>query len=111
MHPFRLSSIRFPGIFLRVFIPLGTMLLICAGCLAGQEPERASSIMPTPQPALAVAAQEYVIAADDVLDVYIMDVPELSRAYRVSQTGQLDFPLLPKPLNAAGMTLDKFSVQ
>src|SRR5882724_6309547 len=110
MYPFHLSSIRCSGVFLRVFLPLGTMLLICAGYLAGQEPDRVPSMMPKPQqPAVAVPMQEYVISADDVLDVYIMDVPELSRAYRVSQTGQLAFPLLPQPLNAAGMTLDKFS--
>ena len=60
-------------------------------------------------PALAVNGQEYVIAPDDLLDVYILDVPELSRTYRVSQSGAFVFPLLPKPLMAAGLTLDAFS--
>jgi len=91
------------------------MLLLCATHAAGQGTGRVTPITPKLQqpevtaPA-AVYALEYVIAADDVLDVYILDVPELSRTYRVSQSGQLAFPLLPKPLNAAGMTLDKFSV-
>ncbi len=58
---------------------------------------------------LFVDAREYTISPDDVLDVYIMDVPELSRTYRVNQSGLLVFPLLPRPLHAAGLTLDGFA--
>ncbi len=50
-----------------------------------------------------------MIAPDDLLNVYILDVPELSREYRVSMSGQVAFPLLSKPLTAAGLTLDQFS--
>lgn len=53
--------------------------------------------------------QEYLINPDDLLDVYIMDVPELSRTYRVSPTGQVTIPLLSHPLDAAGLTLDQFA--
>ncbi|HLZ00339.1 MAG TPA: polysaccharide biosynthesis/export family protein [Candidatus Angelobacter sp.] len=61
------------------------------------------------KPASPVTIPDYTISPDDVLEVYILDVPELSRMYRVNQSGQLVFPLLPKPLTAAGLTLDAFS--
>src|SRR6266481_1229538 len=60
------------------------------------------------KPTLSVIP-DYTISPDDVLDVYILDVPELSRTYRVNQSGQLVFPLLPRSLTAAGLTLDAFS--
>ena len=47
-----------------------------------------------PQP----AAQEYAISPEDQLEIYVLDVPELSRTYRVSQDGQIDVPLLPEPI-------------
>src|SRR5574337_939250 len=56
----------------------------------------------------AATAQNYVVAANDVLDVYIIDVPELSRSYRVEPDGKLKFPFL-KALPAAGMTLEQLS--
>jgi polysaccharide biosynthesis/export protein len=52
---------------------------------------------------------DYVIGPDDVLNVYILDVPEFSRAYRVSNTGTVTVPSLSSPLTAAGLTLSKFS--
>src|SRR5690242_2300571 len=90
------------------------ILLLAASQLFGQTPDRVGLVQSKPQPQQAVApaaipSEEYIICADDLLDVYIIDVPELSRTYRVSQSGQLNFPLLPKPLNAAGLTLDEFS--
>src|SRR5579863_3678667 len=55
------------------------------------------------------AQQEYLISPDDLLDLYIVDVPELSRTYRVSPTGQVTLPLLSHPLNVAGLTLGQFA--
>src|SRR5208283_2657899 len=43
------------------------------------------------------------------LDINIMDVPEVSRTYRVSSNGFLTLPLLPEPIPAAGVTLDQLS--
>ena len=51
----------------------------------------------------------YLIGPDDVLNVYIMDVPELSREYRVESNGSVTIPMLSKPLSAAGLTLSQFS--
>jgi len=52
---------------------------------------------------------ESIISPDDVLEVYVMDVAELSRQYRVSPTGKVVFPLLPDALSAAGLTPAEFS--
>jgi polysaccharide export outer membrane protein len=56
-------------------------------------------------------AEDYIIGPDDMLNVYILDVPELSREYRVSTTGTVTLPVLAKPLVAAGLTLSQFSDQ
>jgi polysaccharide export outer membrane protein len=69
----------------------------------------------TDNPQLGAAAaqttvrDDYLIGEDDLLNVYILDVPELSREYRVSSTGRVEIPLLKDPLLAAGMTLSQFS--
>lgn len=52
---------------------------------------------------------EYLVSVDDVLELYIVDVPELSRSYRVSPTGSLTIALIPHPVPAAGLTLDELS--
>ncbi len=52
---------------------------------------------------------EYVIATDDVLDVYVVDVPELSRTYRVSPDGTITIPLLSQPVTAGGLTLNQLT--
>jgi polysaccharide export outer membrane protein len=51
---------------------------------------------------VSIAAGESAISPDDVLDVYVMDVPELSRQYRVGPDGTVIIPLLDRPLVAAG---------
>jgi polysaccharide export outer membrane protein len=51
----------------------------------------------------------YVIDAEDVLDVYIIDVPELSREYRVRPDGTIMIPLLSTPIRAEGLTLNQLS--
>lgn len=50
-----------------------------------------------------------IISPDDLLDIYVLDVAELSRQYRVSPGGTVQLPLLAEPLPAADMTVDKFS--
>ena len=52
---------------------------------------------------------EYIIAADDVLDVDVVDVPELTRDYRVSPEGTITLPLLSSPITAEGLSLDGLS--
>ena len=50
-----------------------------------------------------------LIYPEDVLDVYVYDVPELSREYAVNGTGTITVPLLPKPVRAAGLTPDQLA--
>ena len=49
------------------------------------------------------------MSPEDLLDVNVMDVPEVSRTYRVSSNGFLTLPLLPEPIPAAGETLEQLS--
>jgi len=50
-----------------------------------------------------------LIYPEDVLDVYVYDVPELSRDYAVNGAGTITVPLLPKPVRAAGLTPDQLA--
>jgi polysaccharide export outer membrane protein len=50
-----------------------------------------------------------IISPDDVLEIYILDVPELSRQYRVSPSGTVVLPLLERPLQAAGLKATDFA--
>ncbi len=50
-----------------------------------------------------------LIYPEDVLDVYVYDVPELSRLYTVSAAGTITVPLLSKPVQAAGLSPDELA--
>jgi len=52
-----------------------------------------------------------IISPDDVLDIYVLDVGELSRQYRVSPAGEVQIPLLKEPLVAGGMKASDFASQ
>jgi polysaccharide export outer membrane protein len=85
-------------------------------CLRGQSvasvPEKpAQAAVSTVQhpPPDASASAGYVIADDDVLDVYVVDVPQLSRDYRVAPDGSITIPLLASPVQAGGLTLNQLS--
>lgn len=62
-----------------------------------------------PFDASEIRDQDYVISPDDVLDLYVLDVQELSREYRVSASGQVSIALLKDSVRAGGLTLDQFS--
>jgi len=68
---------------------------------------------PDQQPAtvtpLAPQVDELEISPQDVLDIYVYDVPELSRSYDVSPLGMVTLPLLDQPVHAAGLTPDQFA--
>ncbi|HKU19561.1 MAG TPA: polysaccharide biosynthesis/export family protein, partial [Terriglobales bacterium] len=90
-------------------LALAAILLYGAAATLAQTAEPAvSSAAAAANVASAATAQNYVVAPNDVLDVYIIDVPELSRSYRVEPDGKLKFPFL-KALPAAGMTLEQLS--
>jgi polysaccharide biosynthesis/export protein len=57
----------------------------------------------------AASNLEYVIDTDDVLEVYVVDVPQFSRDYRVEPNGTIAIPMLSSPVMAEGLTLDQLS--
>jgi polysaccharide biosynthesis/export protein len=58
---------------------------------------------------MAISGSDYVVSPEDLLDLYVIDVPEVSRSYRVSSNGYLTLPLLAEPIYAAGLTLGQLS--
>jgi polysaccharide biosynthesis/export protein len=62
-----------------------------------------------PEPAKVAGALEELISPDDQLDIFVMDVPELSRPYRVTTAGVIEVPLLKKPIAAAGLTPEQLA--
>ncbi|HUI43963.1 MAG TPA: polysaccharide biosynthesis/export family protein [Terriglobia bacterium] len=71
------------------------------------------SITPAPgheqSDAAPAAPGDYVISPDDLLDIAVFDVPEMSREYRVSPGGSIELPLVQSPIAAAGLTLDQLT--
>ena len=98
---------------MRVIVPVLSILMttLLAAAAAAQSPSAvANSNTPnTMKAGLPATTAEYLISPDDVLNVYVLDVPELSRTYRVGVDGTVVVPLVDKPLPAAGMTLATFS--
>ena len=92
---------------------------ILALCMAS----RAQSVAPgasvpairSAQPAQQAASSppgpgsDSIIRPDDVLDLYILDVPELSRQYRVSEAGTVQLALLDQPIKAANLQAVDFA--
>jgi polysaccharide export outer membrane protein len=52
---------------------------------------------------------DYTISPEDLLDINVMDVQQVSRTYRVSSNGFLTLPLLSQPLAAAGLTMEQLA--
>jgi len=85
--------------------------------LRGQEPSQSSrqdlttpaSTTPTATVPPGAPSGEYLINSEDVLDVYVYDVPELSREYTVNAAGTITVPLLPNPVQAAGLSPDQLA--
>lgn len=112
MHRYFPSPIRFRWFAGLVIMALGMLLSaqttpahtqtasVPASASASTAPETARP--PGPD-------SDLIISPDDVLDIYVMDVPELSRQYRVSPSGTILLPLLDKPLTAAGINVSAFS--
>ena len=86
-------------------------VLVSVGLSAAQTDTAVGAASQAKHAALSnpAAQQEYLISPDDLLDVYVVDVAELSRTYRVSPMGQVNLPLLSRPLNAANLTLTQFA--
>jgi polysaccharide export outer membrane protein len=70
---------------------------------AGLELRRTSESTPR------ASIQDYVISPDDQLDIYVLDVPEVSRVYRVTSDGTITLPLLSDPIVVIGLTPTQLS--
>jgi polysaccharide biosynthesis/export protein len=96
---------------------LGAILACAAAILPAQDtvsPGDTEATRPLPEAAPATTApkatsEDYVISPDDQIDIFVMDVAELTRTYRVSPTGMITVPLLTKPIKAAGKTPTQLS--
>jgi len=99
-------------------VVLAGLGLTCLGSLAwAQNPVPSQTVAPisplrpassSASPSVRVGAR-YVIARDDLLEVYIVGLQELSREYRVDGDGMITMAMLPQPVMAAGLTLDQLS--
>ena len=47
---------------------------------------------------------DYIIGSGDLVRIEVFDVPELSREFRVSESGYISLPLLPVRMRAGGLT-------
>ena len=100
---------------MREFVGLvGLAAILLLASARAQTPVASNGSLPRldPRPPDGVSqmpADDYLIGADDVLKVFILDVPELSGDYRVSNTGMVTLPVLTTPVSAAGLTLSQFS--
>jgi polysaccharide export outer membrane protein len=92
------------------FFVINQRVIVKAQAL-GQGANPAPPPLPTSSaaPSAAPHSQEFLINPNDVLDIYVFDVPELSHAYTVSPSGVVSMPLLPAPVQAAGLTLDQLA--
>src|SRR2546425_6525498 len=68
-----------------------------ASSALGQDPDEA------PKAPREAAPPDYMVSPEDVLDVYVLQFPEISRPYRVSPTGFISLPLIPEPVAVAGL--------
>ena len=68
-----------------------------------------SAVLAKPFGAPGHEAVDYTVSPEDLVDVFVMDVPEVTRTYRISSNGFLTLPLLPEPIAAAGLPLNQLS--
>lgn len=84
------------------------LLLVCAGALAGQEKTETQKQANERIQQLAEIARAHPvdtpIGTGDLLHIDVFDIPELSRDVRVSDVGDISFPLVPGRIPAAGQT-------
>ena len=100
----------------RRMLPVCVLLMASCPIMAAQT---ASSVMPSSEvvarpdlPSTSStlgAVPDYLIGPDDVLTLRVYDAPDISGDYRVSPAGQLELPLLPEPIVAAGLTAIQLS--
>ena len=88
---------------------VAVLILVGSLCGQGQPPVRwesapASDVQQRAVPSVPGQGFDYTIAPDDDLEIFVMDVSELSHEYSVSPAGLISISLLKDPILAAGLT-------
>jgi len=94
--------------------PKAELVLFLLICVCGAQAARGQEKLETPQQTnekiqqLANLARAHPvdtpIGTGDLLHIEVFDVPELTREMRVSDTGEISYPLVPGRIHAAGLT-------
>jgi polysaccharide biosynthesis/export protein len=71
--------------------------------------DKPGAIATASAPIRSANVAEYTVSPEDLLDINVMDVPEVSRTYRVSSNGFLTLPLLTQPVLAEGQSLEQLA--
>lgn len=77
--------------------------------LSAQQGPSATASPPVAGDNANAAPLDYAISPDDLLDISVFDVPEMSHSYRVRPGGAITLPLLSDPITAAGLTPDQLA--
>jgi len=99
-----------PRLVCRLAVILCSLILLAAASPLCASQGSSGADSNTQQPAATSPAtssqitEEYIIAPDDLLNVSVVDVPELSQDYRVGADGTIVIPMLPEPIDAEGLT-------
>ena len=93
-----------------VILAIGALLSIARTSLSAQGiPAPGDARTSVASTAPVVDPNQYLIGADDVLQVSTLDAAEFSGQYRVGGDGKVTLPVLTQPVTAAGLTLAQFS--
>ena len=105
-----------PAKLARLVLTAAVPLILMGGCgLAGEGPFNNTEAPPArasteaTRPMAPSAPADDLISPDDLLDVSVFDVAEMSRSYRVSPGGLITLPLLQHPIAAAGLSADQLA--
>jgi polysaccharide export outer membrane protein len=102
---------RWARITLRALLPIALISIsepwrLGAQQSPGSNPPLATRSVPVDG---AAPPADYAISPDDLLEVAVFDVPEMSRVFRVHSSGKVVLPLVREPIKAAGLTTDQLS--
>jgi polysaccharide export outer membrane protein len=112
MHTLRWTVSKHSFIVLLIFAAglLGTRAKPAASQVLASHPDSSAQVSAvSPGGTAQNVVDAYRIQPEDVLDVLVYDVPELSREYVVSADGRVAVPLLIRPIQAEGLTPEQFA--
>jgi polysaccharide biosynthesis/export protein len=91
-----------PALFVPIFLLLGLQATYAQGKL--QTPQQTNEKIQELAALARPQALETPIGSGDLVHIDVFDVPELSRDVRVSDTGDITYPLIPGKIVTAGLT-------